>query len=237
MNDLTSNSQARPSQSHESNIGFTDLVTLDKNNKPGTDSLKVAAYFNKLHKNVLQDIRTLIDRGAGLNFQPVEIIDKNAIGGNVNRPYYAMDQRGFILLAMGFTGEEAFKFKVDFLDAFEMMENRLKEQQRLIAEQNNAIVRGVLLEKWLKRLKISFDTLATYHGFRVKGLTQREIALALGMSRDKAKMVEKMLKEFGIEFAGVKYTQRQAFLARRLESILAHVKVNPNPERAALEVM
>jgi anti-repressor protein len=115
-------------------------------------------------------------------------------------------------------------------------EKKIREAERKLSDQNNAIVRGVLLEKWLTRLRISFETLSMYHNFRTFGLTQREIAGALGMSRDKAKMIEKMLKEFGLEFAGVKYTQRQARLIRRLESILSCAQINPNPERALMEV-
>lgn len=50
------------------------------NEKVVTNSKTVSKYFNKLHKNVLRDIRTLADQGV-LNFESVEIITNNAIGG------------------------------------------------------------------------------------------------------------------------------------------------------------
>jgi Rha family phage regulatory protein len=68
-----------------------------------TNSQEVAAFFGKLHKNVLQDIRGLIrdePRLAGLNFQPGSRDDANG----QSRPCYDMERTGLTLLAMGFTG-------------------------------------------------------------------------------------------------------------------------------------
>ena len=46
---------------------------------------------------------------------------------------YLMDRDGFSFLAMGFTGEKADTWKLDFIDAFNAMENKLKliEQQEI----------------------------------------------------------------------------------------------------------
>ena len=41
-------------------------------------------------------------------------------------PMYEMDRDGFSLLAMGFTGEKALKWKLDYIKAFNAMERELK---------------------------------------------------------------------------------------------------------------
>lgn len=38
-----------------------------------------------------------------------------------------MDRKGFVLLAMGFTGEQALKFKIAYIDAFDEMEAQLRK--------------------------------------------------------------------------------------------------------------
>ncbi len=43
---------------------------------------------------------------------------------------YEMDRKGFMLLVMGFTGKKALKFKLAFLDAFDLMEKKLIELER-----------------------------------------------------------------------------------------------------------
>ena len=55
-------------------------------------------------------IKNFMSKGAP-NFRHVEIIDKNAIGGDVNKSCYTMDRDGFTVLAMGFEGDKALKFK------------------------------------------------------------------------------------------------------------------------------
>ena len=37
-----------------------------------------------------------------------------------------MDRKGFVLLSMGFTGEKALKFKIAYIDAFDRMEEELR---------------------------------------------------------------------------------------------------------------
>ena len=58
--------------------------------------------------------------------QRVEIIEKKAIDGVVKRFYLTIDRDGFTLLAMGFEGDKALKFKLDYIAAFNAMEKKLK---------------------------------------------------------------------------------------------------------------
>ena len=100
------------------------------NGRPTALSTQVAEFFGKLHKDVLKAIRNLISSAPELNernFAPVEIKDSK---GEL-RPAFRMDRKGFVLLAMGFTGEQALKFKIAYIDAFDEMGERLKNRDNV----------------------------------------------------------------------------------------------------------
>lgn len=95
------------------------------NGHPTTLSVQVAEYFGKRHDNVIRDIRKLIESAPSLghlNFE--ESSYKNEQGKK--QPCYRMDRKGFVLLAMGFTGEKALQFKIAYIDAFDRMEEELR---------------------------------------------------------------------------------------------------------------
>jgi Rha family phage regulatory protein len=99
-----------------------------KENKTVTTSLLVAEKFNKEHKNVMQKIESLIlqiEDGSKLSrhnfFQKSEYVNSQ----NKTQPLYYMNRDGFTLLAMGFTGSEALKWKLKYIEAFNEMEKRL----------------------------------------------------------------------------------------------------------------
>jgi len=91
-------------------------------------SRDVAAFFEKEHRNVLRDIEALIsaDAAIALNFEPIEIPVKVGFGMRFDRAF-KMDRDGFTLLAMGFTGPKALKFKLAYIAAFNEALERLKE--------------------------------------------------------------------------------------------------------------
>ncbi len=100
-----------------------ELVIVN-NGTAKTTSLKVAEYFGKQHKNVIQSIETLLkdqDVAARLNFQPSEYQDSTGR----TLPAYDLDRDGFTLLAMGFTGKQALQFKLSYIDAFNKAEKAL----------------------------------------------------------------------------------------------------------------
>jgi len=102
-------------------LDVKDLVVMGKGGKPMTDSLKVAKVFGKAHKNVIQSIEKLIEKDV-LKFQPISIADAY---GRL-QPAFEMDRDGFALLTFGFTGDKALKFKLDYIAAFNAMEEKLK---------------------------------------------------------------------------------------------------------------
>lgn len=96
------------------------------NGHPTTLSTQVADYFGKNHQHVTRDIRNLIDKCPNLglsNFGQTTYKDSQG----KNQPCYRMDRKGFVLLAMGFTGEQALKFKIAYIDAFDEMEAQLRK--------------------------------------------------------------------------------------------------------------
>lgn len=91
-----------------------------------TTSLDISNVFKKEHKNILAKIDELPqDEFRELNFK---LTERTAKFGAVFRsePYYKITRDGFSLLVMGFTGEKAYKFKIEFIKAFNEMEKRLR---------------------------------------------------------------------------------------------------------------
>lgn len=98
------------------------------NNTVTALSTDVAKLFSKLHKDVLRSIRSLIEQAPSLNERNFALVEVKDAKGE-NRPAYRMDRKGFVLLAMGFTGEVALKFKIAYIDTFDRMEEQLRKQQ------------------------------------------------------------------------------------------------------------
>lgn len=96
----------------------------NNNNQATTTSLKIAEVFEKNHKNILRDIKNLecpIEFGR-LNFELSSYINSQ----NKEMPCYEVTRDGFTLLAMGFTGKKATEWKVKYINAFNKMEETLK---------------------------------------------------------------------------------------------------------------
>lgn len=103
------------------------LVTI-QNNQSITTSLHVVDKFKKRHDNVIRDIENLLqspDIQSQLYFEVSEYKDTT---GKTNK-MYIMNRDGFTLLAMGFTGQAALKFKLDYIQAFNKMEAHIRSQQ------------------------------------------------------------------------------------------------------------
>lgn len=98
-----------------------------KNNQVLTTSLKVAEKFGKEHKNILKDIRELKEKITSAqnlaNLYCEETTYKDIYGRD--QKAYEFNKDFFTLLVMGFTGEKALKFKIDYINAFNKMEQAL----------------------------------------------------------------------------------------------------------------
>lgn len=107
------------------------LVFRDDNGEAATNSLLVANKFGKEHKHVLDAIREILKGCAENSADPMfaETAYVNEQNGQ-QYPMFIMNRDGFTLLAMGFTGKKAMKFKLDYIAAFNAMEKALKEKTK-----------------------------------------------------------------------------------------------------------
>ncbi|EKA0237874.1 Rha family transcriptional regulator [Campylobacter coli] len=101
-----------------------------KENKVFINSLDLAKVFNKNHRHILQTTKNQPQNDfTESNFILSTYKDKK---GEL-RPCYNLTRDGFSLLVMGFTGEKAYKWKIEFIKVFNEMEKRLKnlEQEKM----------------------------------------------------------------------------------------------------------
>lgn len=96
-----------------------------------TSSQIIAAYFNKEHKDVLESVRNILaaENSATKFFYTASFLNRGK-----RYPMYFMNRDGFSLLAMGFTGKKALEWKIRYIQAFNEMERKLKEQENPTAQ-------------------------------------------------------------------------------------------------------
>jgi Rha family phage regulatory protein len=109
-----------------------NLVYLDKNRVPVTNSRLIAQAFGKRHDNVLQAIdRMLLKMTPELRLFWVEHckmfalpadLPVNSDGSPRYRRTLEMTREGFVLLAMGFIGRAAFSKKLEYIAEFNRLE-------------------------------------------------------------------------------------------------------------------
>lgn len=128
---------------------MNDLVIM-KDQQAVTSSLQVAEVFDKNHKHVLEAIDSLRE-GVAENW--ADLFYEDTYTHPQNKQQYRiiyMNRDGFTLLAMGFTGKKALKFKLKYIEAFNKMESHIKtggfkvpstmaEALRLAADQQEQI--------------------------------------------------------------------------------------------------
>lgn len=107
------------------------LVIRSDKNTPVTTSLLVAEKFQKNHRHVLEAIDELVkgvaEKSADLFHETTYLHPQNLQRYRM----YIMNRDGFSLLVMGFTGSRALQFKLDYIDAFNKMEQAIKSSFNL----------------------------------------------------------------------------------------------------------
>ena len=122
---------------------MNDLLTIS-NGQPTASSRDIAEHFGKGHNHVLRDIDTLKEdvSNFGQMFFDTEIPD------SYGRPQraYLMNRDGFTLLAMGFTGKEALEWKIKYINAFNSMEQELRNPKPMTANEMFSLQAQINLE-------------------------------------------------------------------------------------------
>lgn len=121
---------------------LVEVMKFGKEEKVIVTSLDVAETFGKAHKDVLRSIRELgcSQEFNERNFTPVEYTDAKG----EQRPAYAMTRDGFTMLAMGYTGDTAMRFKEAYIQQFNQMENLLRG--KLVEREKGIVIRHALTD-------------------------------------------------------------------------------------------
>lgn len=104
-------------------------IVYMKNDEAVCDSLQVAEKFEKRHDRVLRAIDNLLGTlpKNGETSKMFILSKRKADDGQFHR-MYLMNRDGFSLLVMGFTGKKALEWKLQYIKAFNQMENFIKEK-------------------------------------------------------------------------------------------------------------
>ena len=108
---------------------MNEIVYRGDSNQPLTNSKLVAEVFGKEHRNVVRDIKNLIEGGVLKNEQTPMFEEMTYINeqNKQSYPMFIMNQDGFTLLAMGFNGKKAMEFKLKYIEAFNAMKRQIEQ--------------------------------------------------------------------------------------------------------------
>ncbi len=135
----------------------TSPVLEARNGHITATSLQVAEHFQKRHTNVIRTIRNLdvSEEFSRLNFEPRDYLDER---GKV-QPMYLVTRDGFAMLAMGFTGKEAARWKEAYISTFNAMEAKLRALYVSPLLSQNEFRSGIKLQTKLQLMEQSRSTM------------------------------------------------------------------------------
>jgi Rha family phage regulatory protein len=112
-----------------------ELVLTNQQGHDVTTSCIVAEVFSKRHSDVLRDVRNLhcSDDFRKRNFALMVEMKQLPQGGASKSEYYEITKDGFSFLVMGYTGEEAGRFKERFISEFNKRESLLRNDDYIIS--------------------------------------------------------------------------------------------------------
>ncbi|KRQ86026.1 Phage regulatory protein Rha [Caloramator mitchellensis] len=108
-----------------------DLINVRNNHGVlVVSSREVAENFEKNHRDILETIRGLTEQMGGAEFSAGYFIESKYQHEQNKQwyPEYLLTRDGFSLLVMGFTGQRALEWKLKYIEAFNKMEEQLKNQ-------------------------------------------------------------------------------------------------------------
>lgn len=146
-------------QKNLTNSNHGNIVTISTDKKAVTTSLSVAAVFKKRHNNVVRDIENICKNSALVNVLNFEHIEYKDSRNRIQR-MFTMDRTGFVLLAMGFTGDKALEFKIKYIQAFDAMEAELMKQREntpIITHEPNIKIFDEMFDRKFAAIAKKFD--------------------------------------------------------------------------------
>lgn len=119
---------------------LVEIAKINHEERTVVSSLDISETFGKEHRRVLQDIREI---GCSEEFRLHNFVQssyENSQGKQ--QPMFLVTRDGFVLLAMGYTGELAMRFKEAYIKQFNAMESALRG--KLIEREKGIAVRQAL---------------------------------------------------------------------------------------------
>ncbi|MDF8367235.1 phage regulatory protein [Weissella paramesenteroides] len=224
------------------------LVEL-QNGVATTTSLQVADVFEKNHRDVLETIKNLTAENSAVKNMFKEMTYVNSRGREY--PMYQMDKDGFTLLVMGYTGQKATEFKLRYIQAFNEMEQALKNQSALRLPENNAemvqVIQNVNKEtnRRIDEVETTVDELKDRFGLpasQAKSLEQarkRHIVTLLGGFESNAyqHLSGKTFRQIGGDFKDYFEVPRyDALPLSKFDEGMSYIKAWQLPTNLALQV-
>ncbi len=136
-----------------------DLVIMH-DQQAVTTSLILAEAFEKQHKHVIEAIEKKISTAENSALLKNMFVEDSYIASNgkQNKMYY-LNRDGFTFIAMGFTGKKADEFKLKYIEAFNKMEQIVRQELPQTPEEKLALTMQVTLrlDKRVGNLEKSID--------------------------------------------------------------------------------
>lgn len=163
--------------------------------KVWASSEDVARAFGKKHRNVLRELdRLQVDLPHDfclLNFEQTANFRPSPLNGApIESRAIRMTRDGFTLLVMGFTGAQAMRFKILWLEAF----NRMEEELARGSGQREALLVMELLR--------TNPLWADIRRYTLMGLKQKEICKLVDRCKDTVRAHTRRMRELGLLEAG-----------------------------------
>lgn len=114
---------------NEMNNLVASIDVKEYEGQPVVSSREVANNFEKQHKHVLECIENLKE---GVAEKSADLFIESKYQHPQNKQWYKeylLTRDGFSLLVMGFTGAKSLQWKLKYIEAFNKMEQYIKEQQ------------------------------------------------------------------------------------------------------------
>ncbi|EHS8400387.1 Rha family transcriptional regulator [Enterococcus faecalis] len=182
-----------------------DNLVITKNQQAVTTSLQVAETFNKNHRDVLAAIDDLKE-GVAENY--ADLFYEDSYIHPQNKQKYRqiiMNRDGFTLLAMGFTGQKALKFKLKYIEAFNRMEKEIQQPKLPTSKRELALLalsaneetneRVDVIEKEVADLKNNQKIDAGDYSYLSRRVHQRVAEVAKGFGKITKEQRSKLYKD------------------------------------------
>ena len=200
------------------NDNSTMEVGLTAEGQPAVRSDIVAYHFKRSHKNVLRDIAKLRSKCPEsfhrLNFEPMFIETQIGNGATRKDRAYLLTRDGFSLLVMGFTGAEAVRWKLRYIEAFNSLEAAALAQRAELARESGYLqgldagrasvaplldeMRGETARLFWKLGPTQKRRLRRVMRYHAMGLSQREIGRLLDIPRRSVRELLKAAEALGL---------------------------------------